>query len=79
MLPRMMIVALLLGVSSAFADGIAVNPSSSFGATQAAPMMNANMSARMAVRMSGAGLYKALMFTKSNKYARPAEQGDITF
>ncbi len=79
MLRRMMIVALLLGVPSALADGIAVNPSMGVGATQAAPSLNAQLSPRMMAAMSGQGLYKALMFAKSTKYARPAEEGDITF
>ncbi len=79
MLRRMMIVALLLGVSTAFADGIAVTPSVSVGATQATPMINANVSARVAARLSGQALYKALLFSKSAKMPRPAEQGDISF
>jgi len=75
----MMIVALLLGVSTAFADGLAVNPSANVGATMVTPMNSSNNMARMAARMSGPGLYKAVMFTKSVKYAREAEEGDITF
>lgn len=79
MLRRMMIVALLLGVPSALADGIAVTPSVSVGATQATTMLNASVSARVAARLSGQGLYKALLFSKSTKMARPAEEGDLTF
>jgi hypothetical protein len=79
MLRRMMIVALLLGVPTALADGIAVSPSVGVAATKASPMIHGDMASRMAVRMSGQGLYKALLFSKTTKYARPAEEGDITF
>jgi hypothetical protein len=79
MLRRMMIVALLLGVPTAFADGIAVSPSMSVGVTQATPMCNSAMSARVAARLSGQHLYKALLFSKSTKVPRPSEQGDISF
>lgn len=79
MFRRMMIVALLLGVPSAFADGIAVTPSVNVAATQANVMLNANVSSRAAVRLSGQQLYKALLFSKSTKVPRPAEEGDITF
>ena len=79
MLRRMMIVALLLGVPTALADGIAVTPSVGVAATQATPMLNAASQARAAARMSGMHLYKATMLARTTKGPRPAEEGDITF
>jgi hypothetical protein len=79
MLRRMMIVALLLGVPSAFADGIAVTPTVGVAATQPNAMLNATASARVAARLSGQYLYKSLLFSKSTKVPQPAEEGDITF
>ena len=79
MLRRMMIVALILGAPTALADGIAVTPSVNISASQASPMLNAAVSARVAARLSGQHLYNALLFTKSAKTPRPSEKGDITF
>jgi hypothetical protein len=78
MLRRMLFVALILGVPSAFADGIAVMPTAGPGISMAGPMMGPQLNVRIA-RGSGQALYKALLFSKSTKMARPAEQGDITF
>ncbi len=79
MLRRMMIVALLLGVPTAMADGISVSSSASGGAAQTSVMLNTNAVTRANARLSGQQLYKALMFTKSTKVPRPSEEGDITF
>ncbi len=79
MLRRMMIVALLLGVPSALADGIAVSPSVGVAATQATPMLNAAMQGRTAARLSGSYLYKAMLVSRTTKGPQPAEEGDITF
>jgi hypothetical protein len=79
MLRRMMIVAVMLGASTAFADGIAVTPSVSISAHQSTPMLNAAVSARVAARMSGQHLYKAILFSKTTKVPQPSEEGDIMF
>ncbi len=79
MLRRMMIVALLLGVPSAFANGIAVSPSVGVAATQATPMLNTAAQGRAAARLSGSFLYKAMLISRTTKGPQPSEEGDITF
>ncbi|MFH1469649.1 MAG: hypothetical protein ABIO70_35010 [Pseudomonadota bacterium] len=78
MLRRMMLVALILGVPSALADGFAVAPTMGAGLAKASPMMSAQFGPQMS-HMGGQMMYKALMFSRSVKYSRPAEKGDITF
>ncbi len=79
MLRRMLFVALFLGVPSAFANGIAVSPSAGAAASSAAGLASANLQARMAARAGSNHMFKALLFAKSAKMARPAEEGEITF
>ena len=78
MLRRMMLVALVLGVPSAFADGFATAPTMGAGLAKAAPMMSVRFGPQMS-HLSGQMMYKALMFSHSVKYAHEAEKGDITF
>lgn len=78
MLRRMLFIALALGVPAAFANGIAVAPTAGPGFAMAGAMVGPQLNVRLG-RVSGQALYKALLFAKSTKYARPAEQGDITF
>ncbi len=79
MLRRMLIVALLLGSTSAFADGIAVTPATGVAVTGANPMVRADMNVQVAARLSGTHLFKALLFSKTTKVPRPSEEGDVMF
>jgi hypothetical protein len=74
----MMFVALILGVPSAFANGFAATPTMGAGLAKAAPVMSVRFGPQMA-HMSGQMMYKAMLFSRSVKYAHEAEKGDITF
>jgi hypothetical protein len=78
MLRRVMLVALILGVPSAFADGFASAPTMGASLAKAAPMMSVRFGPQMS-HMSGQMMYKAMLFSHSTKYSHEREKGEIAF
>ena len=77
MIRRMLFVALLLGVPTAFADGLGVSPGLGVSAYARTPAAAASQHALVVGNMKP--LFRALLFGRNYKYDRPHEEGEITF
>ncbi|MBN1335295.1 MAG: hypothetical protein JXB39_04995 [Deltaproteobacteria bacterium] len=78
MFRRMLFVTLLLGVPSAFADGLGVSPGMGVS-SHAHASMAGSVSHHAVLAGSVKPLFKALLFGRNARYDRPREEGEITF